>query len=333
MSGRSKAAVAVLVLLAATGSAGAWLRSGLVPTSPAEPLYVRFEKQTPLARALEIAKEEGAVRNPKAVHFYASLKRQTRAVPSGTYQIRPGMTADEILKALRTPVRQMVRIPEGWWIARVAQRLEEHGVCTAAEYESLAKSPAEFKDVVGFELPADSLEGYLYPDTYDLPPLIGARAAIVRQLKAFEEKALPATGEAANLHRSVIIASMVEAEAGLDSERATIAGVIENRLRTGQPLELDATVLYALGEWKELGPGVVRTVQSPYNTYLNRGLPPGPIGSPSAASLAAAAKPESHDLFYYVARPDRSHIFSRTYRDHINNIRKARAERAAQENR
>ena len=169
----------------------------------------------------------------------------------------------------------------------------------------MAGKPEEFAEVVDFELPKGSLEGYLYPDTYDLPPMLGAKGVITRQLRAFETKVVKKLG-AEGLDRALTIGSMVELEAALDEERPRVAGVIENRLKKGMRLELDATVLYALGEWKELGPGVVRTVKSPYNTYLNAGLPPGPIGSPGAKSIEAAMNPETHNYLFYVERPERS---------------------------
>jgi UPF0755 protein len=134
--------------------------------------------------------------------------------------------------------------------------------------------------------------------------------------------------EDADLQRVLTVASMVELEAARDDERARIAGVIENRLRRGMRLEIDATVLYAEQNWRELGPGQVRKTDSPYNTYRRGGLPPGPIGSPSLKSIQAALRPERHGYLFYVARPDRSHYFAATYPDHLANIRRARAERA-----
>jgi UPF0755 protein len=219
-------------------------------------------------------------------------------------------------------------LPEGWWITRTAERLEENGVCAADEYRRLADDPSQFQKSVKFKLPTGSLEGCLFPDTYDLPPLLGARATIERQLQAFESKVLPILPEDADLQRVLTVASMVELEAARDDERARIAGVIENRLRRGMRLEIDATVLYAEQNWRELGPGQVRKTDSPYNTYRRGGLPPGPIGSPSLKSIQAALRPERHGYLFYVARPDRSHYFAATYPDHLANIRRARAERA-----
>lgn len=299
-----------------------WFNQQIEPMPTGESKLVRWKAKSIEQAAADLGKLK-IIRNPQAFVWYAKITRQTPKIAEGSYSFKPGATADEVIKALKNPVTQMVRIPEGWWISRVAKRLEEKNICSAADYIDLAAKPEEFAKSVDFTLPKDSLEGYLYPDTYELPPLIGARAVIERQLKAFQEKVVDHLGEK-NLDRAVTIASMVELEAGVDAERPKIAGVIENRLDRNMRLELDATVLYALGEWQVLGPGVVRTVKSPYNTYLHTGLPPGPIGSPSVKSIEAAMAPHTHDFLFYVALPDRTHLFSRTYADHLANIRKAR---------
>jgi UPF0755 protein len=165
----------------------------------------------------------------------------------------------------------------------------------------------------------------LFPDTYDFPPMMGARAVIERQLRTFEQRTEGKLDQRSDLARVVNIAAMVELEAKLDRERPVIAGVIENRLRKPMRLQIDATVLYALGEWKVLPPGVVNTIQHPYNTYLNDGLPPGPIGSPGLASILAAANPQETNALYYMAMPDGSHLFTSSYSQHLVNIRVARA--------
>jgi len=323
--GRILAVAAGLVALGGGLAYSALLKS-IAPLPAGESRFVRFSEGESLESSLAKLEAEGFIRSAKGLGTYARLRRKTVTVKTGTYEFNPGMDADAILAALRKPIRAMVRIPEGWWIARVAKRLEEKQVCSAEEYIALANKPGEFKDVVEFELPKDSLEGYLYPDTYDLPPLTPARDVIEIQLRTFEKKVKPVLPETADIKRVLTVASMVELEAGVDEERAKVAGVIENRLRAGQRLELDATVLYGLQEWKSLGPGEVRKVKSPYNTYLHGGLPPGPIGSPSLKSIEGALAPETHPFFFYVARPNRTHYFTRTYPEHIAAIRKARAE-------
>lgn len=289
------------------------------------PFYIRFDQRTPLVVALTRLQERGVVRNPDVMARYSRWRKLPAVVEAGTYEVTPGTKADALLTALRKPIRQMVRIPEGWWVARVAKRLEEQGVCAAEEYIALTQEPERFAEDVSFPLPKNSLEGYLFPDTYDLPPLLGAEATIRRQLKTFEAKVVKQVGNPKDLQRLVTIGSLVEAEVALDAERPLVAGIIENRLAKGMKLQIDATVLYALQEWKELGPGVVNTIDSPYNTYRIHGLPPGPIGSPGLKSIEAAAKPRATEYLYYVALPNRSHLFAKDYPTHLANIRRRQA--------
>lgn len=316
--------VAALLAALASGGTYAYWRGQLRPTSAGPDRWVRFDEDTSREAAFRRLEREGLVRSALALKWFAAWRRKDPIVRSGTYSLRPGMDAERVLASLERPIRQMVRLPEGWWIARTAEILERKHVCTAAEYIALAADPGAFRGVVRFSLPKKSLEGYLYPDTYDLPPLLGARAVIERQLRAFEAKVVAQMPSDANLDRAVNIASMVELEAAIAPDRPMIAGVIENRIARKMTLDIDATVLYARQKWENLGPGVVRTVESPYNTYLNPGLPPGPIGSPSWRSIKAALEPAKHDYLFYVALPDRSHLVAKSYAEHRANIRKRR---------
>lgn len=319
-----------LVLAILVGSCA--ITNQIRPIEPAgENVYVRLDRGVGLLTALQQLESDGVIRNARAMYIYARLTGRERFVAAGTYRVHAGMDPKTVFDALLEPIVLRVRLPEGWWIARTAPILEREGIASADEYIELANDPDRFRDLVDFPLPDDSLEGYLYPDTYDLAPEMGAEAVILLQLQTFGDKVFSKYSEPVALHRAIIVASMVELEAGVDEERAMIAGVIENRLRIGQRLEIDATVLYAEQQWRVLGPGEVRRVQSPFNTYLNSGLPPGPIGSPSIKSIDAAFAPASHNFFFYVARPDRTHYFSTTYDEHRANIRKSRAEFAAQQ--
>ncbi|HRF60242.1 MAG TPA: endolytic transglycosylase MltG [Fimbriimonadaceae bacterium] len=319
----------VLFLVGMLGGAGWHVRSSLDPTPPGPERYYIVTEPKRFGALLVDLEQAGIVRNAKVASWWARYRDIGHPVAKGTYRIAPGVTLEQISTAFKAPLRQMVRIPEGRWIARVAKVIDEKEVASAEDYIAAAHDPQAYRENLSFPLPKASLEGYLFPDTYDLPPLLGADATVRRQLQTFEKKVVGTLGRRKDLHRLVIIASMVEAETALDRERPIVAGVIMNRLKKGMTLDIDATVLYALQEWKELGPGVVKTVQSPYNTYLNAGLPPGPICSPGLASLKAAAQPAKHPYLYYVAMPDKSHLFSTNYDDHRANIRKSRAAFAA----
>lgn len=314
----------VVVLLCAAGAGAAvwWVRDGIRPTPKTETFYYRVDSPKLMAVVLEELSRKGVVRDSRAIRYYARWKRAPSDVREGTYELHGGLTADEIFQKLREPVRQMVRLPETMFSFRLAPILGETEVGEPGEYLSLMQQPQEFAGVVSFKLPEDSLEGYLFPDTYDLPPLIGARAVIERQLRAFESKAQPLL-EGKDARRTLTIASMVELEAQKDSERAIIAGVIENRLKKKMRLQIDATVLYGLREWRRLTYADYQA-ESPYNTYKIDGLPPGPICSPSLRSIEAAVKPAKHNYLYYVALPDGGHQFSETYAQHLRYLAERR---------
>lgn len=295
-----------------------------------ESFFVRYDNTVSFDSVVADLITKKVIRDANAFRLYCYINKLDRSVSVGTFQFNSGMNAREIQNAMHRKIEQQIRIPEGWWVARAAKILEEKSVCSAQEYESEANNAQAYATEVAFKLPEKSLEGYLYPDTYDLPPLIGASEVIKRQLKTFERKVYDPAKKLGmsdeEIHKAVILASIIELEAAKNEERPMIAGVIENRIAADQNLEIDATVLYALQTWKVLGPGEVRKVESPYNTYLNPGLPPGPIGSPAWRSVEAALKPDTHPFLYYVARPNRSHYFSATYRGHRANINKARDE-------
>lgn len=296
-------------------------RSLSAPTADGKERYIRFDRRLSASEALELLQSQGIVRNALAGRIYRSLNRLPGEVGKGTYIVRPGMTYDQLFRTLQNPVRQMVRLPEAKWASQMAKVIEEKGVGKESEYMAAVEDPHRFaKD---FKMPladADTLEGYLFPDTYDLPPLIGAEAAVRRQLNAFESKVMSKVKEPGRLYRALIIASMVELEVAKDSERAVVAGVIENRLQRGMKLDIDACINYALQEWRPLTRKDIAELDSPYNTYKYKGLPPTPICSPSLKSIIAALNPAKHNYLYYVAMPQKYHLFAVTYEEHMRNV-------------
>lgn len=304
-----------------------YVTSGIKPMASGEKSYVRYASKSKLSEVLTDLQSRGVIRNAKALGWYAYYSKKDARVPTGTYQVWPGVTADELLELLQKPVVKMFRIPETNLSYRTANLLDKNDIAKKDDYKDLLKKPQEFKEVIKFPLPSDSLEGYLYPDTYDLPPLLGARGVIERQLRAFQQKVAPMITDPTKAQKLLTIASMVELEAGVDQERARIAGVIRNRLDKGMRLQIDATVLYALQEWRRLYNKDYVETNSPYNTYKVSGLPPGPICSPSAKSVKAAINSEKHEWLYYVAMPNRTHLFAKTYEDHLKNIKVARKAR------
>lgn len=300
---------------------GMWFRSQLAPTPKGDEFYIRFNGDKNLKLVLERLQERKVVRNPWALYMYAKASKEAYPVRDGTYRFRPGMAAKEILKAVRTQIRQMVRMREYYWIARNAKVLEQNSVCKASEYVALTQKPQDFQQYVKFPLPKNgTLEGYLYPDTYDLPPLYGAKSTIIKQLETFEKKVWQNLTKPKDIARTLVIASMVQLEVAKDNERPVVAGVIENRIRQGMRLQIDATALYAMQVWKNPTRHDIMAASSPYNTYLNAGLPPGPICSPSVKSILGAENPAKHAYLYYVATPQKYHLFASTLAQHNANI-------------
>lgn len=307
---------------------GGWITLNAMtrPVDPmAKPRYFRVMPGESVKAVAERLEREGVIRNAAAALLRIRWSVRDKAIREGTYQVSAAERADRVLLHLiqSPPLRQDVLIREGLWAEEVAKILEERGVASAEEFMSLVKRPQEFAGVVSFQLPKDSLEGYLFPDTYDFPPLLGARRAIEKMLQTFERKVFVPLErpEAEKLHTWVVIGSLVELEAMHDDERPRIAGVIYNRLEKGMRLQIDASVLYALKERRRLFHSDYAT-ESPYNTYRIPALPPGPICSPGYKSIAAAKAPETHDFLFYVAKSDGYHAFSRTYAEHLRNVQR-----------
>lgn len=313
-----------LVLLVGAGTTY-WGFGQLKPRDANDkPRYVRFPTRSSMADALQRLQDGKILRNATVTKFYARFRKAPSAVSRGTYMLGANMSADEVLDALAKPIRRMVRIPETNWGQRTANLLAKQEAGPANAYMAALRDPAEFTKQVDFPLPDGSLEGYLYPDTYDIPPLTAPKEIVAQQLNAFETKVWKGLGQPKNLHRVIIIASMVEMEVARDNERPIVAGVIENRLAKNMPLQIDAAINYGIQKWRPLTLNDYKKVDSPYNLYLHKGLPPGPICSPSLKSIKAALNPAKHSYLYYVALPSGRSLFAATLAEHNKNVQKRR---------
>lgn len=316
-------------MLGVTAGISYWmLARSLAPVSTVpETRYLRIDRGETIADALKKAERIGALRSATGTQLHIRLFGGRADVAEGTYEINTALSGREIAEVLlsQKPLRQNVLIREGLWMERTAEVLAANNVCTKEESFEAFRDPSRFSNSAGFPLPDRDLEGYLFPDTYDLPPLFGADRAVRKMLDAFRKKVYEPLGkpEADKLHEWVIVGSMIELEAEKDDERARIAGVIYNRLAIGMRLQIDATVAYAKGTMGRLYFKDYE-IDHPYNTYRIAGLPPGPICSPGAASIIAASQPEKHDYLFYVAMPGGSHLFGTTYDEHLKNIETSR---------
>jgi UPF0755 protein len=311
--------------------AGGWFYLQVRPVSRAfQPQLVRLKQPMDADALAQRLHQRKLIRNPRLLAWLLRWRGKP-TVAAGDYEFSPNQSLLEIADILvhERFTRNWVTIPEGWTLARIAERLHERGIADKDEFLALCRQPQRFKDI-DMPLP-DSLhlEGYLFPSTYRLPPGTGAERAIRAMLEATRRYVYLPYKEAMekrglSLHELLTIASMIEKEVLHDDERPRVASVIYNRLRINMPLQIDATVLYGMGLWKERVLYKDLRHESPYNTYLRRGLPPGPIASPGLASIRAALEPEQTEYLFYVAQANGYHRFSRTYAEHLQAIREIR---------
>ena len=247
----------------------------------------------------------------------------------GTHSITNGMTLGDIVNVLTTPPEDTntvtLSVPEGYSIEMIALLAADVGLCTYDEFIEALGDDYEY-EFINHIPTADykyKLEGFLFPNTYEFFATDDAHAVIHKMLGAFQIEYTKYFTGYDRIYEIVTKASIVEREAVLDSERATIAGVINNRLANDMLLQVDATVVYAksagLYDMTQVTYADLE-VASPYNTYKTKGLTPGPICNPGIKSILAAAKPESHEwLFYHTdeVSKDGSHIFTKTFDDHV----------------
>ncbi len=318
-------------LLLGVGGCAWWLYRETRPLSARfQPQLIRLGEPCPPDALAQRLAQRKLIRNPRLLSLYLRWRGKHQITP-GDYEFSPNQTPFEIAQILIEErfTRNWVTIPEGWNRFRIAQRLHERGIAEAEQFLALCRQPKRFRDL-GLPLPEEgTLEGYLFPSTYRLPPGSGAETAIRTMLKAtLHQVYLPYREQilqrGLSLHEVLTIASMIEKEAMHDADRPLIAAVIYNRLKKGMPLQIDATVLYGMGQWRSRV--LYKDLQhpSPYNTYRRKGLPPGPIANPGLASIHAALNPAQVDYLYYVAQADGYHRFTRTYEEHLQAIRELR---------
>jgi UPF0755 protein len=322
------AVVCVAVLLAAGAGVVGYLLA-------LQPVTLEGQAQTQIvqiesgqgARAIgALLEQKGLIRHAWAFAAQAYLTGRFRHLQAGYYQLSSDMDTSEMVSAMAEGKSAMrkVTFPEGMTLDDMATLLEKEKVCDRPSFLGAA-TPEAVGQVLGSALPpkAGDAEGFLFPDTYllgvgdDPARIVGQMLAQFKQ-EFYDPFWLPAVAQKpwGSLYQVVTLASLVEKEARLNSERTLIAGVLLKRLRQDMPLQCDATVQYALGQHKARLTYEDLKIDSPYNTYKYKGLPPGPICSPGLPSLRAALYPQVGDYLFYVAKPDGSHVFSRTYEEH-----------------
>lgn len=290
---------------------------------------VYIKPRTGVQEIAQTLREAGIIQSRWAFLALAYLQGSLTRLQAGEYEFTPGMSLLEILRKLEAGrvITHQVTIPEGFTAQDIARLLAGERLVNVERFTALAK---DLQLVESLDVPGDSLEGYLFPDTYRLTRGMGEEE-ILRIMVARFHQALPkdfdlqAERLGLDLHSVVTLASLIEKEAKLDRERPIVAAVFHNRLRRNMPLQSDPTAVYG-------APGPRRRITSldlrrktPYNTYLKAGLPPGPIANPGQASLLAALNPARVSFLYFVAKNDGTHFFSRTLEQHAQAVRKYQA--------
>ncbi len=334
---RALAVLAVLVVLVVLGAAaaGVW-----VTRRVAEPFaafsgeqFVEIpqgESTTGIGRRLVAA---GVIRDDLTFRLAVRWHGAGRTLKAGEYRFTgPASPAAVIDRLARGDVYLLpLTFPEGLTVEEMAQLFAQTGLGRARAFVAAASNAAP---IAAIDPDADTLEGYLFPDTYSLPRQIAAQALVDRMVRRFlsvfdEDMRARARATGLSVRQIMSIAALVEKETARAEERPLVAAVYRNRFRIGMPMQADPTVIYALkqaGRWN----GNIRkgdlSFDSPYNTYRYAGLPPGPIASPGKAAIEATIAPAAVDYLYFVSRNDGSHAFAATLAEHNRNVQKWQVE-------
>ncbi len=319
----------IIIICLAAGTGYFYIKTQLEPPGGNKKVEVVIPKGFSGAETAKLLKDKGLIKNELAFRWV--LKNSPgKSVQSGKFVFNTSQSLNEIVAAIDKPVIEVVftTIPEGLTIIQTAQLLDKKGVCRQEDFLKVLKE----KDyIVNGELIKDK-EGYLFPETYNFLPEYDAEDVVSVMIKQFDKCFTPVYNTQKmnvpvklSFKQAVVLASMIEREAQVASERPIIAGVYYNRLKKKMLLECDATVMYALGVQKDVLLYRDLEIDSPYNTYKYPGLPPGAIANPGMDALKAAMNPVKHNYYYYVRndkKNDGSHVFTSTFAEHQEAISK-----------
>jgi UPF0755 protein len=335
LSRKSKRLVAVLALLAVLMGGGLFWILGS-PSPPDGTVTVVIPKGTGLDGIAHMLKRNGVIRSALAFQIVASLDGRGSRIQAGTYQLQRGARLGAILDQLTTgplaPPTFIITIPEGLTVEQTFQRIADApgSPFTIAELRAAVTDIAlpVWAPIASLPEGAEPLEGLLFPNTYEFSIDASPQDVIARLIHETDEVITSITSPSTGLgpYQTLTLASLVEREARLADERPRISSVLHNRLRKRVRLQVDATVLYALGKQKDRVLKTDLQVDSLWNTYRHEGLPPTPISGVGKASIRAAARPASEDFLYYVVEDPRTgrHRFSRTFAEHQRAIAEIR---------
>ena len=291
-------------------------------------MEIEVPKGATFRQAVEILRSQKLIRDKRIFLVTGRLTGVDRRIRAGFYSLWTGMNPLEILKVLRKGkiIEYEVKVLEGDSLMEITSAFAKTGMISQEEFMELARD-SDF--LATYDIKAPSIEGYIYPDTYFIPKGMKAEEALDLMISNMREKLTDKfnarTQELGMTENLVLtLASIIEKEAVIDSERVLISAVYHNRLRKNMLLQADPTAIYGVKSSKERITLSDLKRKTPYNTYVNKGLPPGPIASPSIKSITAALYPANVPYIYFVAQDDRSHRFSETAAQHTEAVKRYR---------
>ena len=321
-----------------------YVSSALKPVDPdaTKTIAVEVPIGSSLGTIASILEEKGIIKDARVFKYYAKFNNESQ-FQAGNYDLTQAMTLDELIESLktgkvyRTPVFTMT-IPEGYTLEQIGSVIEKKTSYTQKEFMDLVTSEAfvkkmmtNYPELVTDAVLADTirydLEGYLYPATYSYyeknPSLESIVEEMVATMNSVAKNYADVLAEKKmTVHELLTFASLLEEEATAQTDRETIASVFYNRMKEGMPLQTDPTVLYALGSHKNRVLFEDLEVENPYNTYKNKGLPPGPIAGAGKVSIEATLNPSTTEYFYFLADKKGVNHFSKTYEEHLQKVDK-----------
>lgn len=338
-------AITFLLLFGIIGLIGYnYVKSALKPVNPdaTKTIAVEVPIGSSLSSISALLEKKGIIKDAKVFKYYAKFKNESQ-FQAGNYDLTQAMTLDELIKSLKTgkvyrePIFTMT-IPEGLTLDQIGKIVEKKTPYTQKEFMDLVTSEAfvqkmmaNYPELITDAVLADNirydLEGYLFPATYSYFEEKPSLESIVEEMIAAMNNVVKNYSEVLvekqmSVHQLLTFASLLEEEATAQTDRETIASVFYNRIEKGMPLQTDPTVLYALGSHKDRVLYEDLEVENAYNTYKNKGLPPGPIAGAGKTSIEAALNPSKTDYFYFLADKEGVNHFSKTYDEHLQKVEK-----------
>jgi len=296
-------------------------------------IELEIPKGSTFRQAIEIFSKEKLIRDKNLFLFIGRVSGLDRKIRAGYYSIYESMSPLDIFKMLKKGqiIEYEITIVEGDSLREIAEKLSEKGIMSKNDF-MLLSSDEDF--LASYTIDAPTFEGYLFPDTYKIPKGMDPEDAIGTMINKMREKysgkLRARTSELGLSEREVLtLASIIEKEAKTDEERALISAVYHNRLRKGIPLQADPTSIYGIKSSREKITTKDLQRRTPYNTYVIKGLPPGPIASPGIKSIVAAMYPADVPYIYFVSNDDGTHRFSVTREEHISAVKSYREKKQA----